>query len=806
MAEAVAAAVPSAPDPELTRPDLSCRAVKCILVYLESVLSPERMDALIRSTGMDPAFLHDESNWVSYEYQHRLLKRIVEETGDPEAAFKAGTFAASPQALGALYLVLRPFGTPELVYRALPEFIPRMARTGNFSVPECRDGKATIEFRMKPPFVQNELNCANIQGQLVAVPQAFGLPPAEMEETKCQVRGDDCCQYRVRWRHPPAMHLIGLALGLALGGLLSWTGLAGTTERLAATGLAGLLGYLAGLCYYLAATLTENRVYTRRQTDALTENMQGQEKRYLQLRKAHRSIRQHSLEMTALYRVATVAGKRSRLERAVPEILETLLEAELGIREAMVVLVEEGQEPVAWQRGGALREVEVGSEAVRALREGKTLGQAELGQVSVAGAPLAQAMQSIRTVALPLLSNARPLGLLVLGVERDSPTLGSTGFAQTLAGEVALALDHCFAWAAVENILDSLPVAVMILDEHFGVEYLNPAFRSLFTDPPDVQNLHLNDLVGLPDRLRSALMEEAASAFEGQPGGATEVDCGRRVIASRSFLMRRREPRRLRVGFALTDVTEQKKLLRQLIQSERLAGIGTLASGVAHEINNPLYAIMGLAEAIGDKADASVRRYSDKIVEYSDSIGRIVQELSRYSRAVSAVDQAPVDLAECVEKALALLRHHREHRSAQVETVTEPVARVLGNEQELVQVTLNLVQNAVQATGGRGPVQVSTRMEGGRPTLTVRDRGPGIAEEHVDQLFDAFFTTKPPGQGTGLGLYVVHRIVTSHGGTIRVERPADGGAAFVVELPPTDEEGGKDRVSGLDLPLGPGSA
>lgn len=102
-----------APDPELTQPHLSARAVKSILIYLEGALGEEATETLIRSTGMEPDLLRDENNWVSYEYQHLLLQRCVEATGDPEAAFKAGTFASSPQVLGALYLVLRPFGTPE---------------------------------------------------------------------------------------------------------------------------------------------------------------------------------------------------------------------------------------------------------------------------------------------------------------------------------------------------------------------------------------------------------------------------------------------------------------------------------------------------------------------------------------------------------------------------------------------------------------------------------------------------------------------------------------------------------------------
>lgn len=792
------------PDPALTQPHLSARAVKCILIYLESVLGEEATEDLVRSTGMEPDFLRDENNWVSYEYQHRLLQRCVEATGDPEAPFKAGTFAGSPQVLGALYLVLRPFGTPEMVYRALPDFIPRMSRTGSFSV-DLRKGHARIDFRLKPQFRQNRSNCQNIQGQLAAVPTAWGLPLAEVRELECQVDGAEACRYEVVWRRPHVLHLFGLAAGLLAGGALAlapFTVLETPDQKVLTFLLCGGLGYFAGLSRFLLATLEENRGYQGRQTQVLTENMRTMEQKFLELRKAHGSIRQSSLEMTALYRVATVGSRRVHLREMVPDLLSTLVESPLGIREALLVLRAEEEDPYVWRWPPRTEEASLQIEraADDALRAGRALTADELEGIRLEGQPLPSALKSVKTVAVPLQSSGRTLGVLVLGVERDSPTVSSSGFAMTLAGEVALAVEGCQAWDAIESLLENLPIAVMIVDDHCTVEFLNPAFRALFDDPPDEPSpLHLADLVGLPAPLRDAMVQEARTLST----GPAEVDCGRRVIAYRSFRIRSREQRRVRIGFALTDVTEQKKLVRQLVQSERLAGIGTLASGVAHEINNPLFAISGLAEILASRLeDPLCRRHAQKIVEYSASIAQIVEELSRYSRAGSTSERAPVDLAACVKKGLALLRHHREFRSATVEADLQPVRHVLGNEQELVQVVVNLVQNAVQATEGAGSVRVSTAQQGDRVSMTVRDTGHGIPDEHLEQLFDAFFTTKPPGRGTGLGLFVVHRIITAHGGSVRVDRPPDGGAAFVVELPPADPGSSELR---MDLPLGPGS-
>lgn len=235
---------------------------------------------------------------------------------------------------------------------------------------------------------------------------------------------------------------------------------------------------------------------------------------------------------------------------------------------------------------------------------------------------------------------------------------------------------------------------------------------------------------------------------------------------------------------------ESQELQAELIQSEKLAGIGTLAAGIAHEISSPLFGIMGLAEAIDDEEDLSlVREYAGDIVEYCRNIRDIVVELSSYSRTATNEYRTTIDLPRIIEDALLLVE-----RSAPVDGVvfvkTLPeTAYVHARTNEIQQVFVNLIKNAAEAVIERfegspgGEVQIHAGQEEGAVWATVSDNGSGIPTDKLSVIFDPFYTTKPPGKGTGLGLNVVYRILTKYRGTITVESQPDQGTTFRLKIP-----------------------
>jgi two-component system NtrC family sensor kinase len=230
---------------------------------------------------------------------------------------------------------------------------------------------------------------------------------------------------------------------------------------------------------------------------------------------------------------------------------------------------------------------------------------------------------------------------------------------------------------------------------------------------------------------------------------------------------------------------ERAHLQKQLMHADRLATIGQLAAGVAHELNEPLSSILGFAQLL--KRDPALpesgRQDVQKIVTASLHAREIIKKLLLFARQTPTF-KGPVDLNQVVMGAVDLFQHQFEKEGIELSCVLCPQMPVLAADAgQLTQVLVNLVVNAVQAMPQGGRLIVQTRVHDGRVVCSVEDTGVGMTEEILDRLFVPFFTTKEVNQGTGLGLPVVHGIVTSHGGTIEVASAPGKGTTFTIRLP-----------------------
>lgn len=244
------------------------------------------------------------------------------------------------------------------------------------------------------------------------------------------------------------------------------------------------------------------------------------------------------------------------------------------------------------------------------------------------------------------------------------------------------------------------------------------------------------------------------------------------------------------------DVTEQKKLESQIMVSDRMASVGMLAAGVAHEINNPLASVMANVElAMREVAQLEARigplgELAEELRdarEAAERVRQIVKDLRIFSRAEQE-ERGPVDVERVMESTLRMAWNEIRHRAHLVRHY-ERVPPVDANESRLGQVFLNLVVNAAQAIAegdaDRNEIRVSTRQDEQRRVITeVSDTGPGIPPEVMRHLFSPFVTTKPPGVGTGLGLSICHRLITGLGGEISVDSEPNRGTTFTITLPP----------------------
>jgi len=248
------------------------------------------------------------------------------------------------------------------------------------------------------------------------------------------------------------------------------------------------------------------------------------------------------------------------------------------------------------------------------------------------------------------------------------------------------------------------------------------------------------------------------------------------------------------IHFLIKDIEQRKLMEEQLAQADKLASIGELSSGVAHEINNPLGVILGYTQLLLRNEKDTSERYVDlKTIErHVRSCKTIVEDLLSFSRK-SETQKEMLDIHQIIDDVLTFVQHHSNiaHIAMEKEYNTD-VRPLLIDEKKIKQVLINLVVNAIHAVGKKGRILISTDLSdpAGDLMIKVRDDGHGIEPKHLKNIFDPFFTTKPTGEGTGLGLSVSYGIIKNHGGHIYVESKPGKGSTFTITLPaaPTHQE------------------
>ena len=232
-------------------------------------------------------------------------------------------------------------------------------------------------------------------------------------------------------------------------------------------------------------------------------------------------------------------------------------------------------------------------------------------------------------------------------------------------------------------------------------------------------------------------------------------------------------------------VQHQSKLEAELFQADKLAGLGSFAAGIAHDMNNPLQLILGLAENLADEHNLNeVHEQAREIIEAVKRTSAICRDLTSYARRNGAGAESFVNLNFKMDEALKIARYAVTLQDITVIKDYAEDATIIGNPDELLHVFVNLITNAVQAITDRGTLTLRTAVEpDGKIVASVSDTGCGIPKEAFSKIFEPLYTTKPPGKGTGLGLYNVMSVISKMEGHICVESDVGVGTTFRIEFP-----------------------
>jgi two-component system, NtrC family, sensor kinase len=404
---------------------------------------------------------------------------------------------------------------------------------------------------------------------------------------------------------------------------------------------------------------------------------------------------------------------------------------------------------------------------------------------------------------VPCVFEGRAIAVLALGQKETEEPFNSEDLTllTAVAGQVATAIENGRLYRQLhlkaeelgrmrefnENILESLDDGLMVFDADERIVRWNRALEDLY-------GIERADAVGrtLEEVFDETFLDALRSTLHEHPDGATLY----RVPLKENILVNATQSPLQNVSgedevvgtlLILENITDRVRLEEQLQISEKMASIGLLAAGVAHEVNTPLTGISSYTQMLLEGADSSDPRTAllEKIERQTFRAAKIVTGLLNLSRpATSSNDRIDVDLNSVVTDVFSLLEHQFEVANIKVRReLADGILMVLGIEHQLQQVFLNLFLNARDAMPSGGWLSVSTRVEGDNVVAEIADTGSGIPAAHLARIYDPFFTTKAIGRGTGLGLSITYGIVREHDGVIRCDSTMGQGTKFTVTLP-----------------------
>jgi two-component system, NtrC family, sensor kinase len=572
------------------------------------------------------------------------------------------------------------------------------------------------------------------------------------------------------------------------------------------------------------------------------------EERYLTERAFSSTLEHRVTERTAelaeaqrvLQRMWTL-GHHITLELNPSRVLERFMEAVVDVAQAdgavLGQLLEDGRIKVIAAQGitSSFRDEILPADSAMGVvaRSGRAVAARELAEH-----PATQVLASM--LASREISAS---GLAVVPLHRSGDKIGSLSL--ITRGRRDWSADEL---ARIESFADMLSVALANAELVEGLRQAEWRFRTLFRAAPDAvftvlqsgrlreANDFVRELVGLDpvqvlgrkfselvvEEDREAVMTAFEGAFAGKParlearlrwhGVGEQSDRFVEIAASK---VPEAEPASVLV--IARDMTDEREMRARLMETERLAAVGELVAGVAHEVNNPLSSISAYSQLLlrDTSLSPSVRESVEIIRAETSRATQVVKDLLAFARK-STPERQPVEMLQVIEQSLRL-------RAYQLSTSNIAVDRdfpaelppVVGDARQLQQVVLNLITNAIQAMAAEhsgGSLRISTRAEGKSVVLEVADSGPGVPADARAHIFEPFFTTKREGEGTGLGLSVSYGIVTALGGRIELVRNDSSGACFRVTLPAADPDAATgvkrnlDSVVAVSEPVAPRSA
>ncbi|MBP7765864.1 MAG: response regulator [Deltaproteobacteria bacterium] len=806
--------------------------IKTYLEYLEKEYPELNTRELLDYADIANYEVEDKGHWLTQTQVNRFHEYISRVTANPDFAKQAGRYMGSPQSAvtGILRQSVAGFLSPAMAYWAVEKIALHLSRHLILKSNDLSENKIELIATPLPDVKEERFQCDNRIGMFEAVSQIFTGRYATVEHPECMHRGDRHCRYIISWESPRSLfwQRIG-SYALALSVVASFLCLYFLPVHEWLTATLALLLLSTGIL--LAASFRRNRemaVHLRQQGKTSDDVIDQINRRYneAQLVQEIGEAAASILDPQELLNFATDAlHKRLQFDRS----LVMLSNAD---RTRLVYGAGHGYTP---HEEALLRNISFN--LTNPLSRGYFY-QAFINQKPFLVDSLDQSAANLSErsyklikdlgiksfICVPIVFKGKTEGILAVDISavKTKPTQSNVSLLVGVAQQIGVSLNNARAHKRVleseerfRNLSNNSPDVIYQLDRHSAIKYVNPAWAEIFGHKPE-------DLIGKD--FSSFLRREDQKAFEEM----LQSILGDRIrVRDQYFTLfnDRGLPRSIVLSAApdfdaegsvvgivgtIKDISRLRDMESQLLQASKMEAVGTLTGGIAHDFNNIIQAIMGYNQLMisgspGNPADMSYLTSIDKLIGRAREL---VQQLLRFSRKSEPLARI-VNLNEEIKSLHGLLAKSIPKMIDIRNDLCPDIFPVNADATQIGQIIMNLVINARDAVGDTGVITIKTDnlvlhdeariggfdvAPGEYVQLSVGDTGCGMAPDVMQKIFEPFFTTKKAGQGTGLGLSVVHGIVKNYSGILYCESEPGRGAAFHIILPASRTKAGRPEA------------
>ncbi len=791
---------------------LSGITVYPILKYLEELFGYKEMIRLVEPIGLSVSYLLNNNNWISFEYYNLLLEKLVESTKDEEAPYKVFLNLDKKvikHFLSAAYPA-NLFNSLDLGYDFVFNFLIHkwISKVGDFKILFSKRSSFEIELRPKQDYEQTRYICLSLKGFLIYLVKAYGFLSPKIKEKKYFKLNDNICSFKIIWKHKKDR---GLTLSI-----FTAISIFGVNVFLFINNILNINQFLYNTLLTVVLFLLVNKILDiiRNKKNIITHVKKDISIIGI-IEKIEKEFNKQILKETEL--------EEKNKYLVIVNHLRKLINSEIYFNPVLFginkILINEFN----FYKGAYFNfDNKTGDFILNFELENKSIIKNDSKEINLSNTKFSMSQyldfkelnyplylkefnKSLKLDSNKVLNKFKTKNndlIYMIPIEISEINLGFLflfsynklnisdriikELFETIKDQLEIGFQKIFSRNVVENILSSVPAYVLIFNiDNLQIRYVNNILISSFPDiagkytRDDIIGMELFDLSFFTEEDKKNIKKFIKKSSSKRDIERHEIKSSSYIIEYNLFLISQYKESERLAGIIFNDLTDAEYFQQHLLNNEKLISLGKIASGVAHEINNPLYAILANAEEINENKniDKNLKKYAEEIIEYVMNVSNIIKDLSIYSKTLRREKLVNVDLNTVIEDSLKLVTYSSNFIEIKVTKNLSKIPLIKTTKGEMQQVFINLFNNAAFAMDGRGSLVVSSNYKDKKIIISVIDTGQGIAEEDQDHIFDLFYTTKEPGKGTGQGLHIVRRILEKYDASINFESKINKGTS-----------------------------